>query len=177
MNRSQDGMKTVGGLARLAFARKVPAWNNRDPKRERHMTSEREDRIRAKAHEIWLSEGEPEGSETRHWDMATAAIEAEDAEAAMPTPSEAEPPTETSTENTGETSESPSADAPDGTAGEAAAGEAAGEASQAPESKPAPKKRAPRARKTAAAGTATDSDAPAAPRKRATRARKTTPSA
>lgn len=172
MNRSQDGMKTVGGLARLAFARKVPAWNNRDPKRERHMTSEREDRIRAKAHEIWLSEGEPEGSETRHWDMATAAIEAEDAEAAMPTPSEAEPPTETSTENTGETSESPSADAPDGTAGEAA-----GEASQAPESKPAPKKRAPRARKTAAAGTATDSDAPAAPRKRATRARKTTPSA
>lgn len=48
------------------------------------MASDKEDRIRAKANEIWLSEGSPEGAEKRHWDMATAAVEAEDASAPEP---------------------------------------------------------------------------------------------
>ena len=48
------------------------------------MASDKEDRIRAKANEIWLSEGSPEGAEMRHWDMATAAVEAEDSAAETP---------------------------------------------------------------------------------------------
>ena len=44
------------------------------------MTDERaiEDRIRARAHEIWESEGQPEGEELRHWDEARLEIEAEE---------------------------------------------------------------------------------------------------
>lgn len=124
------------------------------------MESEKEDRIRAKAHEIWLSEGCPEGSETRHWEMAIAAVEAED------TPAEAEPVSEPAAEDAVfvETVDL-----------ETEGGEAAGGASgsepvmePAPAAKPAPRKRAPR--KTAE-GEAEGSPAP----KRATRARKTTP--
>ena len=33
-----------------------------------------EERIRAKAHAIWESEGRPEGQEDRHWQMATQMI-------------------------------------------------------------------------------------------------------
>lgn len=44
------------------------------------MTDERaiEDRIRARAHEIWEREGRPEGEELRHWDEARLEIEAEE---------------------------------------------------------------------------------------------------
>lgn len=44
------------------------------------MTDERaiEDRIRARAHEIWDREGQPEGQELRHWDEARLEIEAEE---------------------------------------------------------------------------------------------------
>jgi hypothetical protein len=33
-----------------------------------------EDQIRAKAHEIWIQEGYPEGQADRHWHMAAAFI-------------------------------------------------------------------------------------------------------
>ncbi len=33
-----------------------------------------EEKIRAKAHEIWLAEGKPEGKEKEHWEMAIAAL-------------------------------------------------------------------------------------------------------
>lgn len=44
------------------------------------MTDERaiEDRIRARAHEIWEREGQPEGQDLRHWDEARLEIEAEE---------------------------------------------------------------------------------------------------
>lgn len=44
------------------------------------MTDERaiEDRIRARAHEIWEREGRPEGHGPRHWDEARLEIEAEE---------------------------------------------------------------------------------------------------
>jgi hypothetical protein len=34
-----------------------------------------EEKIRAKAHELWLAEGKPEGKEMEHWKQAKAAIE------------------------------------------------------------------------------------------------------
>ena len=37
-----------------------------------------EQRIRARAHEIWVAEGRPPGQEERHWQMARVAIAQED---------------------------------------------------------------------------------------------------
>ena len=93
------------------------------------MASDKEERIRAKAHAIWLSEGSPEGSETRHWEMAVAAVEAEDAAR------EAEPAPAAS-----EAVSAPKPKAPRKRAAPKPAAE--GEA-------PAPAKRAPRAKKAA----------------------------
>lgn len=42
------------------------------------MTTGREDRIRHRAHEIWESEGRPDGRDTEHWQQA--ALEMEDEE-------------------------------------------------------------------------------------------------
>jgi hypothetical protein len=41
-----------------------------------------EERIRARAHEIWIQEGRPEGRHDQHWEQACREIEAEDAAAA-----------------------------------------------------------------------------------------------
>lgn len=96
--------------------------------RERTMASDKEERIRAKAHEIWLSEGSPEGSEQRHWDMATEIVEAEDGATADPTPTDAPAPLAEA---------EPVAAQPD--------------AEEPAKAKPAPRKRAaPRAKKVAA---------------------------
>ena len=58
------------------------------------MTDEKaiEDRIRARAHEIWEREGRPEGEGLRHWDEARLEIESEErvsATADSETPDEA----------------------------------------------------------------------------------------
>lgn len=52
------------------------------------MTDERaiEDRIRARAHEIWEREGRPEGEDLRHWDEARLEIEAEERLSPAPSP-------------------------------------------------------------------------------------------
>lgn len=42
------------------------------------MTEAREERIRARAHEIWEREGNPLGREQAHWEEATQEIDAED---------------------------------------------------------------------------------------------------
>ena len=34
------------------------------------MNDDREDRIRARAHAIWVAEGRPEGREREHWHLA-----------------------------------------------------------------------------------------------------------
>ncbi len=125
------------------------------------MASDKEDRIRAKAHEIWLSEGSPEGSEGRHWEMAIAAIEAEDAAP----PAEAAPAEATPTE--------PEATEPAATEPEATE-PAAAEPAAAEPAPAAPKPKAPR--KRAAPKVAAEGDAPA-PAKRATRSKKPTPTA
>ena len=39
---------------------------------------EREDRIRAKAHRIWLDEGSPEGRAEAHWEKAKLQVDQED---------------------------------------------------------------------------------------------------
>ncbi len=44
---------------------------------------DREQRIRQRAHQIWLDEGSPEGRSRDHWETAEAAIDAEDAVAAL----------------------------------------------------------------------------------------------
>ena len=41
------------------------------------MTTDREERIRQLAHEIWEREGHPHGRDAEHWRMATEAYEAE----------------------------------------------------------------------------------------------------
>lgn len=46
------------------------------------MADSREDRIRARAHQIWLNEGQPSGGEERHWLQAASDIDAEDAKGA-----------------------------------------------------------------------------------------------
>lgn len=42
------------------------------------MADDLQDRIRRKAHEIWESEGRPEGREAEHWDMASELVAIED---------------------------------------------------------------------------------------------------
>lgn len=39
--------------------------------------SDTEDKIRAKAHELWLAEGQPEGKADEHWQAAEAIVRAE----------------------------------------------------------------------------------------------------
>ncbi|TPE52533.1 DUF2934 domain-containing protein [Amaricoccus solimangrovi] len=95
------------------------------------MASDKEERIRAKAHDIWLSEGCPEGSEARHWEMATAAVEAEDAGAAPDVAETAPEP---------ETAPAPKKRAP------------RAKKTPADPDAPAAPKRAPRTRKTTPAG-------------------------
>lgn len=41
------------------------------------MDDDREDRIRARAHEIWQREGSPEGRENDHWKEAEQELDAE----------------------------------------------------------------------------------------------------
>jgi hypothetical protein len=41
--------------------------------------SDREDRIRARAHEIWEQAGRPLGEDMRHWEQAAREIDEEDA--------------------------------------------------------------------------------------------------
>ena len=49
------------------------------------MADDREDRIRKRAHAIWEKEGQSHGSAQRHWEQATADVDAED-RAASPQP-------------------------------------------------------------------------------------------
>ncbi|WP_066698044.1 DUF2934 domain-containing protein [Sphingobium amiense] len=53
------------------------------------MSAETEERIRARAHEIWEAQGHPEGLAEEHWAQASAEIAALDgggSEAALPNP-------------------------------------------------------------------------------------------
>lgn len=43
--------------------------------------SDREEKIRERAHQIWLDEGQPEGREHEHWQRAAQEIKTEAAEA------------------------------------------------------------------------------------------------
>jgi hypothetical protein len=43
------------------------------------MTDDRQERIRNRAHQIWLQEGQPAGHDERHWHQAAADIDQEDA--------------------------------------------------------------------------------------------------
>lgn len=42
------------------------------------MEDKKTDRIRARAHEIWVSEGKPDGMHERHWDQAQKDVDASD---------------------------------------------------------------------------------------------------
>ncbi|MET2825908.1 DUF2934 domain-containing protein [Mesorhizobium shangrilense] len=44
------------------------------------MTTDRQERIRNRAHQIWIEEGKPFHQHERHWEQATADINKEDAE-------------------------------------------------------------------------------------------------
>jgi hypothetical protein len=50
------------------------------------MQNERTERIRERAHEIWEREGQPEGRDVEHWQMAVAEIEAEESQAGVGVP-------------------------------------------------------------------------------------------
>ncbi|QQP87869.1 DUF2934 domain-containing protein [Skermanella sp. TT6] len=41
-------------------------------------TDDREERVRQRAHEIWIREGRPEGRSDRHWQQAKDEIEVEE---------------------------------------------------------------------------------------------------
>ena len=43
------------------------------------MADDRQERIRNRAHQIWLQEGQPAGHHDRHWHQAAADIDQEDA--------------------------------------------------------------------------------------------------
>jgi len=43
------------------------------------MTDDRQERIRNRAHQIWLQEGQPAGQHDRHWHQAAADVDQEDA--------------------------------------------------------------------------------------------------
>ncbi|MER9583850.1 DUF2934 domain-containing protein [Mesorhizobium sp. M0047] len=43
------------------------------------MADDRQERIRNRAHQIWLQEGQPAGHHERHWRQATADVDQEDA--------------------------------------------------------------------------------------------------
>jgi hypothetical protein len=45
------------------------------------MNDDREERIRARAHEIWENAGRPEGLDKEHWEQASREIDEEDAQA------------------------------------------------------------------------------------------------
>lgn len=55
------------------------------------MSDSKEDRIRARAHTIWLSEGQPDGHEARHWQQASDEIDAEDSAKAKQAPAKKAP--------------------------------------------------------------------------------------
>ena len=42
-------------------------------------TKDRQERIRNRAHQIWLQEGQPAGQHERHWHQAIADVDQEDA--------------------------------------------------------------------------------------------------
>jgi DUF2934 family protein len=44
---------------------------------EAAMTGDKQERIRQRAHAIWEQAGRPEGAHQRHWDQASAEIDAE----------------------------------------------------------------------------------------------------
>jgi hypothetical protein len=48
------------------------------------MATDRQERIRHRAHEIWERQGRPHGSDQQHWDEATREIDAEDAATKKP---------------------------------------------------------------------------------------------
>jgi hypothetical protein len=39
------------------------------------MPDQREDKIRQRAHQIWIEEGQPEGQDAEHWERATRELE------------------------------------------------------------------------------------------------------
>jgi hypothetical protein len=43
------------------------------------MADDRQERIRNRAHQIWLQEGQPAGHHERHWHQAAADVDQEDA--------------------------------------------------------------------------------------------------
>ena len=46
------------------------------------MLDAREERIRAKAHELWEADGKPEGRDREHWEQAAKLVEEEERKAA-----------------------------------------------------------------------------------------------
>lgn len=48
------------------------------------MATDRQERIRHRAHEIWEKQGRPHGADYQHWDQATREIDAEDVAAKKP---------------------------------------------------------------------------------------------
>ncbi len=48
------------------------------------MTTDREERIRERAHRIWESEGRPDDRSSVHWDIAARIIDEEDTAASAP---------------------------------------------------------------------------------------------
>lgn len=56
------------------------------------MADSREDRIRARAHQIWLNEGQPSGHEQRHWEQAATEVDAEETKPKKPAAKKAATP-------------------------------------------------------------------------------------
>ncbi len=54
-----------------------------------NMSGDREAAVRKRAHEIWVSEGQPEGAGERHWAQAEAEIDAAASKPAKKAPAKA----------------------------------------------------------------------------------------
>ena len=97
------------------------------------MSGEREERIRARAYEIWQRAGCPEGREREHWDEAEREIDLEDRQRSANGPAAG---AETAPEST-----RPSAQPAKGTRRKGAKGGASGEIEKEPEAPVKPQMR------------------------------------
>lgn len=86
------------------------------------MATDREDRIKRRAYELWEAEGRPEGRQAEHWEQAAREIEAENHTGAGESPEGGQP------NGSQESDTAPGAESPTGGIGVGAAGRRTGAA-------------------------------------------------
>jgi hypothetical protein len=77
---ANQGMEALdGGMSAALNFESPDGWKTGFTPEVTMAGPDREERIRERAHALWIEEGRPEGSEERHWLQAAAEIDAQDA--------------------------------------------------------------------------------------------------